>query len=147
LWVLTIGLQRAFFETKLDLWVSNSSFFLFLKNEANSQQIRMAGTKRKSKRQGPVGAKRAKAATEYAAVTKPGIPEDTPLSKLLRALDMHHKRVSPKTGNVVHWFRSDLRVEDNRGLRAASQKAQENGKALIALYVVSPQVMTRYCLI
>lgn len=106
----------------------------------------MAGTKRKSSRQGAAGAKRAKAATEYAVATEPGLPEDTPLSKLLRALDSHQKRVSPKAGNVVHWFRSDLRVEDNRGLHAASQKAQENGKALIALYVVSPQVMTSYCL-
>jgi len=108
---------------------------------------RMAGTKRKSKSHGPVDAKRAKAATEYAAATEPGVPEDTPTSKLLRALDSHQKNVSPTAGNVVHWFRSDLRIEDNRGLYAASQKAQENGKALIAVYVVSPQVITHYWLI
>jgi DNA photolyase len=147
LWVLTTRLQRGFFENTLGLVVSNSNFFRRLKNEANSWQIRMEGTKRKSKRQGPAGAKRAKAATEYAAATEPGLPEDTPLSKLLTALNSHQKSALPKAGNVVHWFRSDLRLEDNRGLHAASKKAQENGKALIALYVVSPQVMAHYCLI
>jgi len=99
----------------------------------------MARMKRKSGAHS-ARAKRSKAATEYAATAEPNGPQITPLSTLLRALESHQKSVSPKKGNVVHWFRSDLRLEDNRGLHAASQKAQENGKALIALYIVSPQV-------
>ena len=95
--------------------------------------------KRKSEAH-PAEAKRSKAATENPATAEPSGPQVTPLSTLLRALESHQKRVSPKKGNVVHWFRSDLRLEDNRGLHAASQKALENGKALIALYIVSPQV-------
>jgi len=99
----------------------------------------MSGRKRKSGAH-PAGAKRAKAAIEYAATTEASVTQTTPLSILLRALELHQKNISPKKGNVVHWFRSDLRLDDNRGLHAASQRAQENGKALIALYIVSPQV-------
>lgn len=86
------------------------------------------------------GAKKAKAAIEYAAATQPGIPEKTDLQRLLSSLDEHHKKPILTNSNVVHWFRSDLRLEDNRALHAASQKAKANGKNLIALYVVSPQV-------
>jgi hypothetical protein len=100
----------------------------------------MTATKRKSATQLQAGAKRAKAATKYAAATQPGIPESTPLAKLLDTMHKHHEGMSPQKGNVVHWFRSDLRLEDNKALYAASQKAQENGASLIALYVVSPQV-------
>jgi hypothetical protein len=98
--------------------------------------------KRKFPGQGSEGAKRAKAAIEYAAATQPNVPEITPLASLQRRLHDHSEKSAPKIGNVVHWFRSDLRLEDNRGLYAASQKAKDNGKSLIALYVVSPQVRT-----
>jgi deoxyribodipyrimidine photo-lyase len=40
---------------------------------------------------------------------------------------------------VVHWFRCDLRIRDNRSLYAASKKARENGVPLITMYIVSPQ--------
>lgn len=40
---------------------------------------------------------------------------------------------------VVHWFKMDLRVSDNRALFLASEKAREAGVPLIGLYVVSPQ--------
>ncbi|KFY16644.1 hypothetical protein V492_01192 [Pseudogymnoascus sp. VKM F-4246] len=40
---------------------------------------------------------------------------------------------------VVHWFRCDLRMRDNRSLYAASEKARENGVPLITMYIVSPQ--------
>lgn len=99
--------------------------------------------KRKSAAQSAAGTKRAKAATEYAAATQPGIPQTTPLAKLLETMHLHHEKAQQlRKGNVVHWFRSDLRLEDNRALQAASQKAQEEGKHLIALYVVSPQVFS-----
>jgi len=107
---------------------------------SSASQSYMVAQKRKSGAQGSAGAKRAKAASEYAAATQPGIPEKTPLSTLLKAMHDHHDKIFAQNGNVIHWFRSDLRVQDNRALRAASQRAQENGKALIALYVVSPQV-------
>ncbi|CCC06517.1 unnamed protein product [Sordaria macrospora k-hell] len=40
---------------------------------------------------------------------------------------------------VVHWFKMDLRLHDNRSLWLASQKAQEAGVPLICLYVLSPE--------
>lgn len=40
---------------------------------------------------------------------------------------------------VVHWFKMDLRVRDNRALRLASEKAQGAGVPLIGLYIISPQ--------
>ena len=86
------------------------------------------------------GAKKAKAAMEYAPATEPTIASMTPLRSLLRALQEHKERVSSPNGNVVHWFRSDLRLEDNRALHEASKRGKKNGKGLIALYVVSPQV-------
>ena len=96
--------------------------------------------KRKSATQGAVGAKRAKAATDYAATTQPGHPQTTPLSNLLETMHLHHEKDIPRKGNVVHWFRSDLRLTDNRALQAASERAKELGKYLIGLYIVSPQV-------
>lgn len=42
--------------------------------------------------------------------------------------------------NVLHWFRSkDLRIEDNKGLHAASQKAKEGKGVLITAYLWSPR--------
>jgi deoxyribodipyrimidine photo-lyase len=40
---------------------------------------------------------------------------------------------------VVHWFKWDLRLGDNKALHLASQKAQEKGVPLICMYIVSPQ--------
>jgi DNA photolyase len=106
----------------------------------------MFSTKRKSASKGFDSAKRAKAVIEHASVIQPRIPDQIPLSNLLQKLHEHQDRVTPKPGNVVHWFRSDLRLKDNRALHAASQKARENGKSLIALYVVSPQVNLSCCI-
>ena len=105
----------------------------------------MAGVKRKALAQSSAGAKRTKVATEHVAPTEPAVADVTPLSKLLQALHKHHDKVaSLPAGNVVHWFRSDLRLEDNRALHASSEKAKENGNGLIALYIVSPQVSTLF---
>ncbi|KAL0635629.1 DNA photolyase phr1 [Maublancomyces gigas] len=45
--------------------------------------------------------------------------------------------------SVVHWFRGDLRLEDNTALQLASAKARANkdgeNAALIAMYILSPQ--------
>src|SRR2546423_3585084 len=96
--------------------------------------------KRKSAAQSVAGIKRATAATEYAAATRPGIPQTTPLSTLLETMHMHHEKVAARKGNIVHWFRSDMRLSDNRALHAANERAKKNGRYLIALYIVSPQV-------
>lgn len=40
---------------------------------------------------------------------------------------------------VVHWFKRDLRMFDNKALRMASEKAKSKGVPLVCLFVVSPQ--------
>jgi len=40
---------------------------------------------------------------------------------------------------VVHWFKRDLRLADNKALRLASERAHETGASLIAVYLLSPQ--------
>lgn len=45
---------------------------------------------------------------------------------------------------VVHWFKSDLRLHDNRALQLASQAAREHGIPLIGLYILSPEDLTAH---
>ncbi|KAI9846823.1 MAG: hypothetical protein M1838_001146 [Thelocarpon superellum] len=45
----------------------------------------------------------------------------------------------PVKDAVVHWFKWDLRLQDNKALHVAAKKAKEAGVPLIALYIVSPQ--------
>lgn len=40
---------------------------------------------------------------------------------------------------MIHWFKRDLRISDNRALSAASSKAKELGVPLITIFIVSPQ--------
>ncbi|TKA68594.1 hypothetical protein B0A49_10247 [Cryomyces minteri] len=40
---------------------------------------------------------------------------------------------------VVHWYKRDLRLHDNRALSLASAKAKEKGVPLICTFIVSPQ--------
>lgn len=40
---------------------------------------------------------------------------------------------------VVHWFKCDLRLKDNKSLYLASEKAKSKGVPLICIYIVSPQ--------
>ena len=40
---------------------------------------------------------------------------------------------------VVHWFKNDLRITDNKALHLAAEKAKSKGVPLICLYIVSPQ--------
>ncbi|CAK7216166.1 DNA photolyase phr1 [Sporothrix eucalyptigena] len=68
----------------------------------------------------------------------------TPMDVLNRTIEETASQIAqvdlPDKGSpVVHWFKSDLRVHDNRGLRQASTLAQENSAPLIGLYIVSPQ--------
>ena len=69
------------------------------------------------------------------------IDSHTPLD-LLSDLLSKEKPSSHKPRNVLHWFRSkDVRMEDNRALDAASQKAKEGSGALITCYLFSPRDM------
>jgi len=40
---------------------------------------------------------------------------------------------------VVHWFKCDLRVTDNKALHLASEKAKSTGVPLICIHIISPQ--------
>ena len=40
---------------------------------------------------------------------------------------------------VVHWFKCDLRTQDNKALHLASQKAKSKGVPLICIHIISPQ--------
>ncbi|TWU76307.1 hypothetical protein ED733_005681 [Metarhizium rileyi] len=64
-----------------------------------------------------------------------------PMEELVTALDStleQRKNVDVKDA-VVHWFKSDLRCDDNRALALASEKANEAAVPLICMYIVSPQ--------
>ncbi|MCJ1429315.1 hypothetical protein MMC29_007228, partial [Sticta canariensis] len=67
------------------------------------------------------------------------------LIRPIEALDSARQETAPERkavevkDAVVHWFKCDLRIEDNRALNLASEKAKEQNVPLICLYLVSPQ--------
>ncbi|KAG9241738.1 putative Deoxyribodipyrimidine photo-lyase [Calycina marina] len=68
-----------------------------------------------------------------------GLPR--PIELLRQKLEETHAdraRIEAKD-SVVHWFKCDLRTEDNHALHLASQKAKGEKVPLIAMYIVSPQ--------
>lgn len=59
--------------------------------------------------------------------------------------DTAEKRRSIKAGQaVVHWFKRDLRLHDNRALHTASDLAKENNVPLIGIYILSPEDLTAH---
>ena len=40
---------------------------------------------------------------------------------------------------IIHWFKCDLRVTDNKALHLASERAKQKGVPLICLHIISPQ--------
>ncbi|CVK83695.1 deoxyribodipyrimidine photo-lyase [Fusarium proliferatum] len=64
-----------------------------------------------------------------------------PIEVLVSALeDTARERKSTDVKKaIVHWFKMDLRLSDNRALALASDKAKEAGVPLIAIYIISPQ--------
>jgi deoxyribodipyrimidine photo-lyase len=64
-----------------------------------------------------------------------------PIEVLERAIEeTAHERAKIIPGKaVLHWFKRDLRLHDNRGLAMAADKAKEAGIPLITLFLVSPQ--------
>jgi deoxyribodipyrimidine photo-lyase len=65
-----------------------------------------------------------------------------PIDELTDALSSRKLRVGPSAPGgqaVVHWFRTDLRVDDNTALSLAGELAGAGTQTLIGLYIVSPQ--------
>ena len=46
---------------------------------------------------------------------------------------------------VVHWFKRDLRIRDNKALSLASKKAKQGGVPLVCMFLVSPQDWEAHC--
>ena len=68
------------------------------------------------------------------------IDADTPYSKLLAALESQDAS-DDVSGVVAHWFRRDLRIEDNKSLQAASSAARAAKKPLICFWLHCPEEM------
>ena len=51
----------------------------------------------------------------------------------------------PVKDAVVHWFKCDLRIMDNKALQLASEKAKSKGVPLICLHIISPQDYKAHC--
>ncbi|PQE31483.1 deoxyribodipyrimidine photo-lyase protein [Rutstroemia sp. NJR-2017a WRK4] len=60
------------------------------------------------------------------------------LASALEETKEERERIEVKDA-VVHWFKCDLRMQDNKSLHLASEKAKEKGVPLIAIYIISPQ--------
>lgn len=60
------------------------------------------------------------------------------LTAALKQTSEARKKIKVKNA-VVHWFKMDLRITDNRALWEASEKARGAGVPLICIYMVSPQ--------
>ena len=60
------------------------------------------------------------------------------LSKAQNATWPQRDRISLKDA-VVHWFKCDLRMTDNKALHLASEKAKSKGVPLICIHIISPQ--------
>lgn len=71
---------------------------------------------------------------------------ERPIETLEKSLaDQSAKQKDIKAGDaVVYWFKSDLRLFDNRALANASRKAQESKVPLICLYMFSPEDFTAH---
>lgn len=66
---------------------------------------------------------------------------DRPITTLNKAIaSTHEQRDRVEVGDcVIHWYKCDLRLQDNKALSLASQKAKSQGVPLICIYLVSPQ--------
>lgn len=66
---------------------------------------------------------------------------ERPIETLEKAINetKEEREKVPVKGAVVHYFKWDLRIEDNKGLHLASEKAKSTGVPLIAMYIVCPQ--------
>ncbi|EED20432.1 deoxyribodipyrimidine photo-lyase Phr1, putative [Talaromyces stipitatus ATCC 10500] len=70
-------------------------------------------------------------------------PVDT-LNRAYAETDPIRKEIKPRNA-VVHWFKGDLRLNDNRALKMASELAAKNEIPLVCMYIMSPQDLTAHC--
>lgn len=71
---------------------------------------------------------------------------ERPIEQLQRAYEESlqlRQSIGPGAA-VVHWFKSDLRLHDNRALQNAYQTARDNDIPLICLYILSPEDLTAH---
>jgi deoxyribodipyrimidine photo-lyase len=73
---------------------------------------------------------------------------ERPIETLQRAYEetADQRRAIRANSAVVHWFKSDLRLHDNRALQIAYNTAKEHNIPLIGLYILSPQDLTAHLL-
>ncbi|KAL3456482.1 DNA photolyase, FAD-binding/Cryptochrome [Aspergillus heterothallicus] len=71
---------------------------------------------------------------------------ERPIKTLERAYEETAQQRAEITANaaVVHWFKTDLRLHDNRALQAAYNLAREAKIPLITLYILSPEDLTAH---
>ncbi|KIX92075.1 uncharacterized protein Z520_12229 [Fonsecaea multimorphosa CBS 102226] len=60
------------------------------------------------------------------------------LEKAVKETQGDRNRIQPGDC-VVHWFKCDLRITDNKGLHLASNMAKMHNVPLVCLYLISPQ--------
>lgn len=60
------------------------------------------------------------------------------LDEALKSTKTKRQKMAGKNA-VIHWFKCDLRITDNKALSLASKKAKGDGIPLICIYIVSPQ--------
>ena len=60
------------------------------------------------------------------------------LEKAQKETDNRRGKIQVKDA-VTHWFKTDLRTQDNKALHLASEKAKSKGVPLICLHIISPQ--------
>ena len=60
------------------------------------------------------------------------------LEKAQKETQSERDKISVKDA-VVHWFKCDLRITDNKALHLASEKAKSKGVPLICIHIISPQ--------
>ena len=71
--------------------------------------------------------------------------KENDLTRPVEALDAARNETASHRQNVavndavVHWFKCDLRTQDNKALSLASERAKSKGVPLICIYIVSPQ--------
>ncbi len=65
------------------------------------------------------------------------IDQDTPYNHLLDRLDAQDSK--DDISKVAHWFRRDLRIQDNIALHAASEQARAAKKPLLCFYLHCPE--------
>jgi deoxyribodipyrimidine photo-lyase len=66
---------------------------------------------------------------------------ERPIEALRKAQDetQAQRDVIPVGESVVHWFKCDTRLSDNKALHFAAEKAKSKEVPLICIYIVSPQ--------